>query len=61
MTVYEVIGWTAKIDWAARSEQIALELFSTEEKAVAFITEMKMKPNWRMDWDSFCYIKRKVK
>ena len=41
MIVYEVIGWTARIDWADTPREIRLHFFSTHEKAEAHIEKLK--------------------
>lgn len=54
MTVFELIGIAAAIDWAsAPSTRQRLGLFSTREKAEARIVKIKENPEWRMDWDGF--------
>lgn len=53
MTVFELIGHTAVIDWGDRSESVCIALFSTYEKAEARVAEIKSKANWHMDWGKF--------
>ena len=53
MTVFQLNGWTARIDWASTSERKSLGLFSSREKAQARIEDIKLDRNWHMDWSGF--------
>lgn len=53
MTVYELIGRTASIDWATRSSPTRIGLFSSRKKAEARVQELKLNEEWKMDWDGF--------
>lgn len=53
MTVFELLGTSAWTDWASRSGEDRLGLFSTLEKAEVKIKEIKKDKEWRMSWDSF--------
>jgi len=52
MTVFELIGTSAWIDWASRGQPSRIGLFSTREKAKAMIEEIKQDKNWKMSWSS---------
>jgi hypothetical protein len=52
MTVFELIGTSAWIDWASRGQPIRIGLFSTREKAEAKIKEIKRDKRWKMSWSS---------
>lgn len=60
MTVFELVGTSAWIDWASRGSESRIGLFSTAEKAEAKIREIKKDKDWRMGWDSFRIIEVKV-
>lgn len=60
MTVFELLGLEAMIDWSTRTTKKRIGLFSTVEKAEAKIEEIKKTPNWRMDWDRFDIVEVKV-
>lgn len=60
MTVFELLGTSAWIDWASRSGEDRLGLFSTAEKAEAKIKEIKKDKNWKMSWNSFRIIEVNV-
>jgi hypothetical protein len=53
MTVFELLGTSAWIDWASRGSETRIGLFSTVEKAETKIAEMKKDKKWKMSWDSF--------
>ena len=53
MTVFELLGTSAWIDWASRGSETRIALFSTAEKAEAKIAEMKKDKEWKMSWSSF--------
>jgi hypothetical protein len=53
MTVFELIGTSAYIDWASRGHEQRIGLFSTREKAEAKIEEIKQYEHWKMDWETF--------
>jgi hypothetical protein len=61
MTVFELLGTSAGIDWASRGDQRRLGLFSTAEKAEAKIEEIKKNKEWKMDWSSFRIVEVEVK
>jgi hypothetical protein len=61
MTVFELLGTSAWIDWASRGSETRIGLFSTVEKAEAKIAEMKKDKEWKMSWDSFRIIPVHVK
>lgn len=61
MTVFELLGTSAWIDWASRGSETRIGLFSTAEKAEAKIKEMKQDKEWKMRWDSFRVIAVNVK
>ncbi len=52
MTVFELIGTSAWIDWASRGSETRIGLFSTVEKAEAKIAEIKTDKEWKMSWSS---------
>jgi hypothetical protein len=52
MTVFELIGTSAWIDWASRGQPSRIGLFATREKAEAKIKEIKQDKNWKMSWKS---------
>lgn len=60
MTVFELIGTGAWIDWGSRGAKTHLGLFSTAEKAEAKIQEIKQDKEWKMRWDSFRVIEVEV-
>ena len=60
MTVFELLGSSARVDWASRSGEDRLGLFSTIEKAEAKIKEIKKDKNWKMSWNSFRIIEVNV-
>ena len=51
ITIYEVFGWTARVNWADPSHKISFGLFLSEEKAEAKITTIKSFRDWHMDWE----------
>lgn len=51
MTVFELVGKTASIDWASRGETVGLGLFTSREKAIARIAEIKTDQEWYMEWE----------
>jgi hypothetical protein len=53
MTVFELVGLTAWIDWADRGTPERLGVFTSREKAEAKIEEIKTRKNWRMEWSDF--------
>jgi hypothetical protein len=53
MTVFELIGTSAWIDWAYRPEPTRIGLYSTREKAEVKIEEIKRDKNWKMGWSDF--------
>ena len=53
MTVFELIGTGAWVDWGSRGVEKRIGLFSTAEKAEEKIEEIKKDKDWHMDWDSF--------
>ncbi|MGA1292488.1 MAG: hypothetical protein ACO3X4_05565 [Pelagibacteraceae bacterium] len=53
MTVFELVGLTAWIDWASRGTPERLGLFTSREKAEAKIAEIKSRSDWRMEWSDF--------
>lgn len=53
MKVYAVIGYTARIDWASRSEKVILGYYKLRKSAAGFITEMKKTSSWHMHWEVF--------
>jgi len=61
MIVFEVIGLTSQVDWASIGEPKSLGLFSTADKAEAFISSLKEQKDWRMDWNRFDIKEREVK
>lgn len=61
MTVFELIGTGAWVDWGSRGAETRLGLFSTVEKAEAKIEEIKKDKEWHMRWDSFRVIAVNVK
>jgi hypothetical protein len=61
MTVFELIGTGAWVDWGSRGTETRLGLFSTVEKAEAKIEEMKKDKEWKMRWDSFRIVEIEVK
>jgi hypothetical protein len=61
MTVFELLGTSAWIDWASRGSETRIGLFSTVEKAETKIAEMKKDKKWKMSWDSFRIIPVHVK
>lgn len=61
MTVFELIGTSAWIDWSSRGSKSRLGMFSTREKAEAKITELKSTKDWNMDWEEFNIIEVEVK
>ena len=61
MTVFELIGTGAWIDWGSRGVEKRIGLFSTAEKAEGKINEIKNDKNWKMNWDSFRIVEIEVK
>jgi hypothetical protein len=61
MTVFELIGTSAWIDWASRGQPSRLGLFATREKAKAKIKEIKQDKNWKMDWETFHILEVEVR
>jgi hypothetical protein len=61
MTVFELLGASAWIDWASRGSETRIGLFSTAEKTEEKIKEMKKDKEWKMSWDSFRVIAVNVK
>jgi hypothetical protein len=61
MTVFELLGTSAWIDWASRGSETRIGLFSTAEKAEGKIEEMKTNKEWKMSWDSFRVVEVEVK
>ena len=61
MTVFELIGTGAWIDWGSRGVEKRIGLFSTAEKAEGKINEIKNDKNWKMSWDSFRIVEIEVK
>jgi hypothetical protein len=61
MTVFELIGTSAWIDWASRGQPSRIGLFATREKAEAKIKEIKQDKNWKMDWETFHILEVEVK
>ena len=61
MTVFELIGASAWIDWASRSEETRIGLFTTAEKAEEKIKEIKKDKNCKMGWNSFRVVPVEVK
>jgi hypothetical protein len=53
MTIFELIGVTARIDWASTTEKRQLGLFTSREKAESRIKKIKEDKEWSMCWDSF--------
>jgi hypothetical protein len=53
MTVFELVGLTAWIDWESRGTPEQLGLFTSREKAEAKIAEIKSRSDWRMEWSDF--------
>jgi hypothetical protein len=53
MTVFELVGLTAWIDWESRGTPERLGLFTSREKAEAKIAEIKSRSDWRMEWSDF--------
>lgn len=53
MTVFELLGTSAWIDWASRGTETRIGLFFTAEKAEGKIRELKKDKNWKMSWSSF--------
>lgn len=60
MTVFELLGTSAWIDWGSRGDETRIGLYSTAEKAEAKIKEIKKDKNWRMGWSSFRVVEVKV-
>jgi len=61
MTVFELVGTSACIDWASRAEPNRIGLYSNREKAEAKIKEIKKDKHWKMDWSSFNIYEVEVK
>jgi hypothetical protein len=61
MTVFELLGTSAWIDWASRGSETRIGLFSSAEKAETKINEMKKDKEWKMSWSSFRVVKIEVK
>lgn len=61
MTVFELLATSAWIDWAYRSGEDRIGLFSTVEKAEAKIKEIKKDKEWKMSWNSFRIVEVEVK
>lgn len=53
MTVYELLGTGAWVDWGSRGRETRIGLFTTVENAEAKIEEIKADKEWHMSWDSF--------
>ena len=61
VTIYEVIGWTARIDWSGSSVKKSLGLFISEASAKVGIDLIKSNKDWYMDWeDRFTVEKRTI-
>jgi hypothetical protein len=61
VTIYEVIGWTARTDWSSSSDKKSLGLFVSEERAKDEIVLIKSNEDWYMDWeDKFTVEERTV-
>ena len=52
MIIYEVFGWTARIDWSGSSVKKSLGIFASEAGAEAKIAAIKSKDHWYMDWEN---------
>lgn len=61
MTVFELLGTSAWIDWASRGDESRIGLFSTADKAEAKIKEIKRDKEWKMGWSSFRIVEVEVK
>lgn len=61
MTVFELLGQEAMIDWSSRPAKRRIGLFTTAAKAEAEIENIKKIQNWRMDWDQFHIVEVEVK
>lgn len=59
-TIYEVIGYTADIDWGSRSEAVSLGLFKSKAGADMFIDNKKKQPYCYMDWQKFVCNERQL-
>ena len=61
LTIYEVIGWTARIDWSSSSDKKSLGIFASEARAKDKIVLVKSNKDWYMDWeDKFTVEERTV-
>jgi hypothetical protein len=61
MTVFELIGTSAWIDWASRGQPSRIGLFATREKAEAKIKDIKKDKHWKMSWVSLDIYEVEVK
>lgn len=61
MIIYEVVGYTARIDWADTSKRITLGFYKTKEGAERHIDEMRQDIECYMKWDMLTYQPHTVK
>jgi hypothetical protein len=51
MVIYEVIGYTAAIDYGSRSKKLSMGFFISEKRAQSEVDSIKSRDHWWMDYE----------
>lgn len=53
MIIYELVGWTAAIDWGDRSDRIHIGFYATMDGAERQMAAYKADKEFHMKWRTF--------